>query len=148
MCTTTESDYFLQKCLFLEKCDFLWEGFYTLTVLNSYKNFNFLEYVNFYVLIFIKVFHLLENCYFDSKYHFVQWYFGQECHFPRKIYVTLGINSLEIFSTFLRKVLIQLSILGKMTICFWSINFFVKCVSLVKAKILQKHQFWRIFSFL
>ena len=26
----------------------------------------------FFVLIFIKVFHLLENCYFDSKCHFVQ----------------------------------------------------------------------------
>ena len=35
------------------------------------RNLNFLGYVNlFIVLIFIKVFHLLENCYFVSKYHF------------------------------------------------------------------------------
>ena len=33
------------------------------------------------------------------------------------------------------------------TICFKSVNFFVMCASLVKAKILQKHQFWRIFYF-
>ena len=49
----------------------------------------------------------LEKCdNFDSKYHFVQWYFGQECHFPSKIYITLGMNSLEKLSNFLRKVLI------------------------------------------
>ena len=112
------------------------------------------------MLIFIKVFHLLENCYFDSKYHFVQWYFGQGCHFPSKIYIALGMNCLEKLRNFLRKVLIYLSILGKMaigfrsilvvnsekvTICFISVNFFVMCVSLMKVKILQKHQFWRIF---
>ena len=110
-----------------------------------------------YVLIFIKVFNLLENCYFDPKYHFVQFL----CHFPSKIYITLGMNSLEKLSNFLRKVVIYLSILGKkwqlvleafqlsilkkMTICFISVNFFVMCVSLIKVKILQKHQFWRIF---
>ena len=75
--------------------------------------------------------------------------------FPSKIYITLGINSLEKLSNFLRKVLI-LSILAKMTIGFRSIlvvnsvkndnffrsvNFFVMCASLVKAKIFQKHQF-------
>ena len=41
--------------------------------------------------------------------------------FPRKIYITLGINSLEKLSNFLRKVLILLSILAKMTIGFRSI---------------------------
>ena len=40
--------------------------------------------------------------------------------FPSKIYITLGINSLEKLSNFLRKVLI-LSILAKMTIGFRSI---------------------------
>ena len=65
-------------CLVLEKCDFLSEGFiYINKVSNSDKNFNFLGFVILYVLIFIKVFHLSENCYFDSKYHFVHWYFGQ-----------------------------------------------------------------------
>ena len=35
-------------------------------------------------VIFIKVFHFLENCYFDSKYHFWQWFSGQKCHFSIK----------------------------------------------------------------
>ena len=151
---------FCKICLFLEKCDLLCEGLYTLTKCqNLIKTFNFLGYVNlFNVIIFIKW--LLENCYFDSKYHFLQWYFGQECHFPSKIYITLGMNSLEKLSNFLRMVLIYLSILGKMTIgfrsilvvnsekmaiCFRSVNFFIMWASLVKAKMLQKQQFWRIF---
>ena len=49
------------------------------------------------------VFHLLENCYFDSKYHFIRWYFGQKCHFPSKIYISSGIYSFEKSSSFLRK---------------------------------------------
>ena len=46
------------------------------------------------MLIFIKVSHLLESCYFDSKYSILQWNFGQECHFPSKIYITLGYTFL------------------------------------------------------
>ena len=49
-----------------------------------------------------KVFHLLENCYFDSKISF-HWYFGQKCHFPSKIYISGGINSLEKSSNFFEK---------------------------------------------
>ena len=49
-----------------------------------------------------KVFHLLENCYFDSKISFY-WYFGQKCHFPSKIYISGGINSLEKSSNFFEK---------------------------------------------
>ena len=56
-----------------------------------------------YVLIFIRVFLLLENCYFDSKYDFIRWYFGQKCQFSNKIYISCGINSLEKSSNFLRK---------------------------------------------
>ena len=56
-----------------------------------------------HVLIFIRVFLLLENCYFDSKYHFIRWYFGKKCHFPNKIYISGGINFLEKSSNFLRK---------------------------------------------
>ena len=98
---------FLHNMLIFRKMwVFVWRFIYINKVSNSNKNFNFLGYVNLFVLIFIKVFHLLENCYFDSKYHFVQWYFGQECHFPSKIYITLGINSLEKLSNFLRMVLI------------------------------------------
>ena len=89
-----ESDYlFVKYDYFLEKCDFLCE------VSNS-------KDMLVYVLIFIKIFHLLESCYFDSKYHFLQWNFGQECHFPSKIYIALGIHSWEKLSNVLRKVLI------------------------------------------
>ena len=49
-----------------------------------------------------KVFHLLENCYFDSKISFY-WYFWQKCHFPSKIYISGGINSLEKSSNFFEK---------------------------------------------
>ena len=56
-----------------------------------------------HVLIFIIVFLLLENCYFDSKYDFIRWYFGKKCHFPNKIYISGGINFLEKSSNFLRK---------------------------------------------
>ena len=48
-----------------------------------------------------KVFHLLENCYFDSKISF--YYFRQKCHFPSKIYISGGINSLEKSSNFFEK---------------------------------------------
>ena len=96
---------FCKIYLFLEKCDFLSEGLYKVS--NSDKKLKFLRYIDFvYVLISIKVFHLLENCYYDSKCHFVQWYFGQESHFLSKIYITLGINSWEKLNNFLRKVLI------------------------------------------
>ena len=101
---------FCKICLFLDKCDFLYEGLYTLIKYQILiKNFNFLVFVDLHVLIFIKVFHLLENCYFDPKYNFVQLL----CHFPSKIYITLVMNFLEKLSNFLRKVLIYLSILGK-----------------------------------
>ena len=92
-----------KKCLFLEKSDILCESLYTLTnCLILVKNYNFFGYVS----IFIKAFHLLEYCYFDSKYHILQWYFGQKCHFPSKIYYTCVMNSLHKLSNFLRKVLI------------------------------------------
>ena len=71
MCTTTESDYLFAKYayFFLVKFDFLCEGLYTLTKCQILiKKFNFLGYVNMYVLLFIKVFHLSDNCHVDSKY--------------------------------------------------------------------------------
>ena len=56
---------FCKTCLFFEKCDSFCEGLYTLTnCLILVKIFNFLGYIKLYMLIFIKVFHLLENCYF------------------------------------------------------------------------------------
>ena len=43
-----------------------------------------------------------------------------------------------------RSILVVNSV-KNMTICSASVNFFVMCASLVKAKILKKCQFWRIF---
>ena len=95
--------FFVKKMLILEKSDILCESLYTLTnCLILVKNYSFFGYV----LIFIKVFLLLEYCYFDSKYHILQWYFGQKCHFPSKSYYTCVMNSLHKLSNFLRKVLI------------------------------------------
>ena len=84
-------DFFIKCALLLKVIIFLpymlifrkmwlivWRFIYINKVSNSEKNIQFLRYVRFvYVLIFIKVFNLLENCYFDSKYHLVQRYFGQ-----------------------------------------------------------------------
>ena len=73
-----------QVALFLsENCDFLCECLYTSRNCRILiKTLIFLRKCLFvHVLIFIKVLYLLENCYFDSKYHFIRWYFGQKCHF-------------------------------------------------------------------
>ena len=59
--------------------------------------------------------------------------------FPSKIYITLGINSLEKLINFLINFLVVNSV--KNDNFFRSVNIFVMCASLVKAKILQKHQF-------
>ena len=94
-----------KTCLFSETCDFLCECLYTLrNCQNMIKTSIFLRKCLFvHVLIFIRVFLLLENCYLDSKYDFIRWYFGQKCHFSNKIYISGGINSLEKSSNFLRK---------------------------------------------
>ena len=72
-----------KTCLFSENCDFLCEYLYTSRNFRILiKTLIFLRKCLFvHVLIFIKVLYLLENCYFDSKYHFISWYFGQKCHF-------------------------------------------------------------------
>ena len=82
--TTIKSDHLFAKHAYLKNKK-MWrfcEGLYTVTncLVLVKKNFNFLQYIKLYVVI------LLENWYFDSKY-FVQWYFGQKCHFPNKIYI-------------------------------------------------------------
>ena len=106
LCTTTESEYLIGKtCLFSENFDFLFECLYTLrNCQNMIKTSIFLRKCLFvHVLISIRVFLLLENCYFDSNYDFIRWYFGKKCHFPSKIYISGGINFLEKSSNFLRK---------------------------------------------
>ena len=106
LCSTSECEYLIGKtCLFSENVDFLCECLYTLrNCQNMIKTSIFLRKCLFvHVLIFIRVFLLLENFYFDSKYDFIRWYFGKKCHFPSKIYNSGGINFLEKSSNFLRK---------------------------------------------
>ena len=93
-----------KTCLFSENVDFLGECLYTLrNCQNLIKTSIFLRKCLFvHVLIFTRVFLLLENCYFDSKYDFIRWYFGQNYNFSNKIYISCGINSLEKSRNFLR----------------------------------------------
>ena len=90
LCTTTESDYVLAKHVYFYKNVTVWMSIATNKVFISDKTF-------------IIVFLLLENCYFDSKYHFIQRYFGQKCHFPSKIHISLGINYLDKLNMFFEK---------------------------------------------
>ena len=94
-----------KTCLFSENCDFLCDCLYTSRNCRILiKTSIFLRKCLFvHVLIFIRVFLLLENCNFDSKYDFIRWHFGQKYHFSNKIYISVGINSLEKSSNFLRK---------------------------------------------
>ena len=72
----------LQNMLIFRKF-FLCECLYTLrNCQNMIKTSIFLRKCLFvHVLIFIRVFLLLENCYFDSKYDFIRWYFGKSVIF-------------------------------------------------------------------
>ena len=61
---------------------FVWMSIYIKKLSNLIKTSIFLRKCLFvHVLIFIRVFLLLENCYFDSKYDFIQWYFGKSVIF-------------------------------------------------------------------
>ena len=72
-----------KTCSFSENFDFLCECLYTLrNCQNMIKTSIFLRKCLFvHVLIFIRVFLLLENCYLDSKYDFIRWYFGKSVIF-------------------------------------------------------------------
>ena len=61
---------------------FVWKSIYIKKLSNLIKTSIFLRKCLFvHVLIFIRVFLLLENCYFDSKYDFIRWYFGKSVIF-------------------------------------------------------------------
>ena len=72
-----------KTCLFSENCDFLCDCLYTSRNCRILiKTSIFLRKCLFvHVLIFIRVFLLFENCYFDSKYDFIRWYFGKSVIF-------------------------------------------------------------------
>ena len=83
---------------------FVWMSIYIKKLSNLIKTSIFLRKCLFvHVLIFIRVFLLLENCYFDSKYDFIRWYLWKNCHFPSKIYISGGINFLEKSNNFFKK---------------------------------------------
>ena len=79
LCTTTESEHLIGKHAYFQKiltfCVIVYVHQETRILI---KTSIFLRKCLFvHVLIFIRVFLLLENCYFDSKYDFIQWYFGK-----------------------------------------------------------------------
>ena len=84
LCTTTESEHLIGKHAYFQKivtfcCDCLYTSRNCRILI---KTSIFLRKCLFvHVLIFIRVFLLLENCYFDSKYDFIWWYFGKSVIF-------------------------------------------------------------------
>ena len=109
LCTTTESEYLIGKHAHFQKI----LSFVLRNCQNMIKTSIFLR-----KCLFVHVLILLENCYFDSKYDFIRWHFGQKYHFSNKIYISCGINSLEKSSNFLRKGVNLVVSFGKNDIWF------------------------------
>ena len=64
---------------------FVWMSIYIKKLSNLIKTSIFLRKCLFvHGLIFTRVFILLENCYFDSKYDLIRWYFGKSVIFLAK----------------------------------------------------------------
>ena len=107
-----------KTCLFSENFDFLCECLYTLrNCQNMIKTSIFLRKCLFvHVLIFIRVFLLLENCYFDSKYDFIRWYFGKSVIFLVKFTFQVAYIFWKNRTIFLRKGVNLAVHFGKITI--------------------------------
>ena len=99
--------------IFRKFCLFVWMSYTLRNCQNMIKTSIFLR-----KCLFVHVLILLENCYFDSKYDFIRWHFGQKYHFSNKIYISCGINSLEKSSNFLRKGVNLVVSFGKNDIWF------------------------------
>ena len=68
--------------IFIKLWLFVWMSIYIKKLSNLIKTSIFLRKCLFvHVLIFIRVLLVLENCYFDSKYDFIRWYFGKSVIF-------------------------------------------------------------------
>ena len=78
-----KANILLENMLILRKFWlFVWMSIYIKKLSKYDKTSIFLRKCLFvHVLIFIRVFLLLENCYFDSKYDFIRWYFGKRVIF-------------------------------------------------------------------
>ena len=83
---------------------FVWMSLYIKKLSNLIKTSIFLRKCLFvHVLIFITVFLLLENCYFDSKYDFIRWYFGKSVIFLVKFTFQVAYIFWRNRTIFLRK---------------------------------------------
>ena len=83
LCSTSECEYLIGKHAYFQKIvTFCVIVYISRNCRILIKTSIFLRKCLFvHVLIFIKVFYLLENCYFDSKYHLIRWYFGKSVIF-------------------------------------------------------------------
>ena len=103
-----------------------------------------------HVQIFIRVFLLLENCYFDSKYDFIRWYFGKSVIFLVKFTFQVALFLFGKKYPFMQKVLVfdQMSeflrtvikscrakLWSKVTSVFLNINFCAKMSILGEKKL-------------
>ena len=119
--------FYWKTCLFSENCDILCDCLYTSRNCRILiKTLIFLRKCLFvHVLIFIRVFLLLENCYFDSKYDFI-----------RKVTsVFLNINFCAKLSIFGEK---------KLKFCekFWLFQTIVVSVNILLENMLIFRKFW------
>ena len=83
LCTTTESEHLIGKHAYFQK------------IVTFCVN----------VLIYIKYF-FCENCYFDSKYDFIRWYFGKSVIFLVKFTFQVALFLLSKKYHFMQKVLV------------------------------------------
>ena len=103
-----------------------------------------------HVQIFIRVFLLLENCYFDSKYDFIRWYFGKSVIFlvkftfqvalflfGKKYHFMQKVLVFDQMSEFLRTVIksCRAKLWSKVTSVFLNSNFCAKMSILGKKKL-------------
>ena len=98
-------DFFIKCALLLKVIIFLQIMLIFKTMCqNLIKKFNFLGYVNLFMCYLSVSF--VGKLLFCFKIWFCSMILSARVSFPSKIYITLGINSLEKLSNFLRKVLI------------------------------------------
>ena len=107
---------FVQKCQFLGKKNWIsWEMLIfsnncalLLKVNNLLENMLIFRklWIFVHVQIFIRVFLLLENCYFDSKYDFIRWYFGKSVIFLVKFTFQVALFLFGKKYHFMQKVLV------------------------------------------
>ena len=112
---------FFSTSIFVQKCQFWGKNWISWEMLIFSNNCALLLKVNnllenmlifrklwlfVHVQIFIRVFLLLENCYFDSKYDFIRWYFGKSVIFLVKFTFQVALFLFGKKYHFMQKVLV------------------------------------------